>query len=367
MMVKVLKEEDVKNLVTGATILGTGGGGDPEDGLKILMDDLKADRILSLADASDLNPESLVVCAYFCGSIPPPGGKAQSRRLRLNQEMLKAFRLLEKRKRRKVSAVIPTEIGGGNTAVAFHLASILKVPVLDGDQVGRAAPELNQSTYIIYGVKATPSIITDLWGNIVIVEDYTDISSYESIARNLAVTFGGSAFILDSPVTIAQASKIAIKNTVSKAIDLGKIVNDAKKRRENPLDAVLRFLDGFKIFKGIIKNHSLKVDGGFLMGYVEIEGAEEWSGQNFKIWVKNENIVGWRNGKVAITAPDLICMVDKNFNGVTNSEIKIGMEVSIIGVKAPAIWRTPKGIELFGPRHFGFDFDYVPFEELIKG
>lgn len=365
-MVKILMEEDIRNLITGAAILGTGGGGDPKEGLKILMEDLKADRVLSLADISDLDPESFVVCAYFCGSIPPPGEEARGQKLKADQEMLRALKILERRKGKKVSAVIPTEIGGGNTAAAFHLASILDIPVLDGDQVGRAAPELNQSTYVIHGVKAVPSVITDLQGNIVVVEDYEDISSYESIARNLSTTLGGAVFIIDSPVTVAEADKIAVKNTISRAINLGKVVNDAKKRQEDPLDAIIRFLDGFKIFSGLIKNHSLKVNSGFLVGYVEIEGVGEWKGQNFKIWVKNENIIGWKNGKVAVMPPDLICMVDKDCIGITNSEIKIGMEVTLVGVKAPNVWRTPKGIELFGPRHFGFNFDYIPIEELME-
>ena len=30
------------------------------------------------------------------------------------------------------------------------------------------------------------------------------------------------------------------------------------------------------------------------------------------------------------------------------------------------MWRVPKGIEIFGPRHFGFDFDYVPIEQQMK-
>jgi DUF917 family protein len=42
----------------------------------------------------------------------------------------------------------------------------------------------------------------------------------------------------------------------------------------------------------------------------------------------------------------------------------IGEEVVIVGVPAAAQWRSEKGIELMGPRHFGFDFDYIPIEEL---
>jgi len=29
-------------------------------------------------------------------------------------------------------------------------------------------------------------------------------------------------------------------------------------------------------------------------------------------------------------------------------------------------WRTKAGIEVAGPRYFGFDYDYVPVEELLK-
>jgi DUF917 family protein len=29
-------------------------------------------------------------------------------------------------------------------------------------------------------------------------------------------------------------------------------------------------------------------------------------------------------------------------------------------------WRTAKGIEVIGPRHFGFDFDYRTIEEVMK-
>jgi len=45
----------------------------------------------------------------------------------------------------------------------------------------------------------------------------------------------------------------------------------------------------------------------------------------------------------------------------------VGLEVTFIGrtVLSPA-FRSPKGIEVLGPRHFGFDFDYRPIEELFK-
>ncbi len=64
--------------------------------------------------------------------------------------------------------------------------------------------------------------------------------------------------------------------------------------------------------------------------------------------------------------PDLICVVDDSELGVTNSRLKIGLKVNIIGVKAPSIWRTEKGLELLGPKHFNFNIEYKPVEELAK-
>jgi len=38
--------------------------------------------------------------------------------------------------------------------------------------------------------------------------------------------------------------------------------------------------------------------------------------------------------------------------------------VAIIGVPSADQWRSKMGIELMGPKHFGFEFDFVPIEDL---
>jgi DUF917 family protein len=37
--------------------------------------------------------------------------------------------------------------------------------------------------------------------------------------------------------------------------------------------------------------------------------------------------------------------------------------VSVIGIPCDPKWRTPEGIALAGPRHFGYDVDFVPVEQ----
>jgi DUF917 family protein len=89
------------------------------------------------------------------------------------------------------------------------------------------------------------------------------------------------------------------------------------------------------------------------------------------VWVKNENIVSWLDGKPDVMSPDLIYNLDpKTGRALASSGLggyDVGLEVTFIGrtVLSPA-FRSPKGIEVLGPRHFGFDFDYRPIEELFK-
>ncbi len=40
-----------------------------------------------------------------------------------------------------------------------------------------------------------------------------------------------------------------------------------------------------------------------------------------------------------------------------------GMRVSVIGLPAPGEWRTPRGLEAFGPAYIGYDGEYVPIEQ----
>ena len=46
---------------------------------------------------------------------------------------------------------------------------------------------------------------------------------------------------------------------------------------------------------------------------------------------------------------------------------KLGLEVSVLAARAPDVWRTQRGLELFGPKHFGFDYTYVPVERNLTG
>lgn len=365
---RILTEDDLRHLVSGATILGTGGGGEPSSGLRTLLSDLRSRKKFELVNANELDPRSMVVCAYYCGSIRAPNRKEKSEKPAQKREayMRLALETLERRLQRRISAIIPTEMGGGNTATALHVASISRLPVIDADQTGRSAPELIHSSYQIHEVRATPSVVVDEFGDVLVVDEYRNAAQYEKIVRNFAVLAEGSAFVVDSPVEAREVPRIAIMNSISRAIDLGASVEKAREKNSGPVQAALEFLRGFRLFHGHVQGFELLESEGFLIGDIRFKGAGDWKDHSFRIWVKNENIVGWRDNRVVAMAPDLICLLDENGCGITNSQLRRGMKVTVIGVRAEKIWRTSRGIKLFGPRHFGFDFDYVPIEKLIS-
>ncbi|MFQ5886918.1 MAG: DUF917 domain-containing protein, partial [Anaerolineae bacterium] len=87
----------------------------------------------------------------------------------------------------------------------------------------------------------------------------------------------------------------------------------------------------------------------------------------FKIWYRNEYHVSWRDDKPFVTSPDSLIMVDlKTGEPATSYDFSVGDQVAVVGRKAHEVHRTKGGIEVLGPRHFGFDLDYVPIEERLK-
>ncbi len=99
------------------------------------------------------------------------------------------------------------------------------------------------------------------------------------------------------------------------------------------------------------------------MGEVLIEGEDTCAGSTYRIRFKNENIIAWRDEEIDVTVPDLICVIDDDTGEpLMNPSYRLGSRVSVVALPAPRQWRTTRGLEVLGPRHFGFDVDYRPAE-----
>ena len=72
--------------------------------------------------------------------------------------------------------------------------------------------------------------------------------------------------------------------------------------------------------------------------------------------------VSWLDGEPYVTVPDLICFfnLDEAMPQL-NPYARVGEHAAIIALPAAEEWTTERGLEIFGPRSFGYDIDYKPF------
>jgi len=118
---------------------------------------------------------------------------------------------------------------------------------------------------------------------------------------------------------------------------------------------------GFTALRGKVVKNDWGTEAGYTVGTMYIEGTGAFAGNEYRIWYQNENIIMWKNGEYYITVPDLICVFnDDEKEPQLNPYAKEGENVSVIILPAPAEWTTERGLEVFGPRSFGYDVDWRP-------
>jgi DUF917 family protein len=128
-----------------------------------------------------------------------------------------------------------------------------------------------------------------------------------------------------------------------------------------------RLEKGYLLFTGTVSGGTTwKNEAGFTIGEIHIRGRDDFAGDTYRIWFKNENMLSWKNGKTHVTCPDLIGVTDTTGYPILNPDCKDGMDVVVLGFKSPEPWRTERGLGILCPRFFGFDDSWTPIEDLMR-
>jgi DUF917 family protein len=356
--------EECQKFVTGATIMGTGGGGSGKEGLELLKEIIDSGKTIEILPLDSLPNDSIVAVPYFVGSVAP-GVDRKKIQAKVDNPIRVATSQLEETLGKKITAFAATELGGLNTSVALYISAQLGLPMVDGDLLGRAGPELHQCTAHLFDIPMSPSAIVTKTGNIVIVKSYGSIDDYEATARHQSIIAGRSATVVDTPMTLEQAKKAVLPGTVSLCYKLGGAVREARLKREDPVESAVKTLAGWRFFQGRVSKFKWSNEGGFLKAKLFLEGTGKSKGRRLKSWIMNEHIMVWLDGRPVVMPPDLMALLKSDGEAVTNGELKVGMKLTAIAAKAPTVWRTQRGLELFGPRRFGFHYSYKPVEKLL--
>lgn len=364
-----LNKQDMIDLLYGCTVLGTGGGGKIEHGFEIMKEDFELGRTLKVADLEELPEDGYITIPYGCGAPAAIGAPLPAELDRLPQvesSAVMAFHALEEEIGHKFAAVSSSEMGGMNTAEALHIACLLDIPLADGDPAGRAVPELSHSTFYIKGLKSAPMAVVTKFGEVMIFREMLDDFRIETLVRSIATVSGDDISVSDHPMTIAQYKNAIIPGAITYALKIGRLLRSAKEAGKTGKEIaalVAEEMDGAVLFNGIVKDMPWELRDGFQFGDIYLDGQEAYEGREYRINFKNENIASYLDGKLDVTVPDLICMIDQNGDPMTTPDFEVGDEMNVIVLPAPEIWTCETGLEIFGPRHFGIDADYRPFSE----
>jgi hypothetical protein len=360
-MERYITIEDVEAIAIGAGILGTGGGGNTYMGQTWLEYEMRQ-RIargeattIRIIDPADL-PDDVMTVAISTMGAPT----VSNEKLVHGMEMYNTVRALEDYLKQPMAALLIGEIGGSNSIMPLVVALQTGLPVVDGDAMGRAFPELQMDTFSIGGVSHAPMALGDSHGNVVIFHSLDTTYRAEQYARILTISMGGSAALAMPIVTGAQAKQHLIHGTLTLAQQMGAAVLAARKAGDDPAEVVAALGHGHVLFRGKIADLERKTVQGFARGRMTLVGFGD--AQQLDIAFQNENLIARLNGEVVATVPDLITLVQlEDGEPIGTESLRYGLRVAVLAMPAPKELKTPRALEFVGPAAFGYgDVPFTP-------
>lgn len=354
-----LEFDELEALAIGAGVLGTGGGNHPHLELMCAQAEYARGRRIRLLDPHELADDARVAVVCIMGAP-----LVTKERLPEPVAICKAVRLMEAHCGKEFDAIMSIEIGGENAFFAMLVGMELGLPVVDADTMGRAFPEAQMASFAIRGLSVAPFAIADIRDNAVLIPQAENATRVERIGRKVVVELGSIAGTCAAPRSGREVKDHAILYSVGRAIRIGRAVLSARRAARDPVGAVLDVEEGALLFTGKVQDVSRRTTDGFVRGSAMLAGQAGFEGQMLEIDFQNEFSVARLDGRRIACVPDLISVLDEESAEAIGTEVlRYGQRVAVVALPADPIMTSAEGLDVVGPRAFGFDFDYTPFSE----
>ena len=202
--------------------------------------------------------------------------------------------------------LIAAENGGHNSFGGWIPAAALSLPVVDTPGDGRAHPTalmgsmgLHRQEYDSVKSGCTEGSDVIAWGCL-----ETTSNMIRAQARDMKALIA----MARDPVPVSYSRSHGAAGAIQLAIDLGMAYIDAgTDDPQSAVKAAIDFLGGELICVGEIRRRSIRAQGGFDVGSMDIEGE----GESYELTYVNEYMTLEKDGKRLATFPDLLT----TFNG----------------------------------------------------
>lgn len=371
-------QTDIADFVNGLAAMGTGGGGGRiVPAIELMENDLASNGPFQVVDIDEIDPDSWTVAVAGLGGRPPDQGpsEAELHQLGLIEPRYTRYELLTAAVQElgeyagvPVAAIVPGELGTGNTPTPMIVGRRLGIPTVDGDYAGRAIPEIGQTVPDVLGRKSWPFSFVDRWGNVIIVKEAVSPAMVDRIGRMMCLAGYGGVSFAGFLMRASEVKDAFVRGTLSRARSIGHAGRTTEGTGRDVAAAMASAAGGWVLFTGTVNRSEREDREAYMFGYGThvIDGTDEFNGREARVWYKNEHHVSWLDGKPFVTSPDCLALIDLDRRqALPNGAVEPGQHVSLIGWPANPAHRTQRGVEVLGPRHFGFDIDFVPIEDRV--
>ncbi|WP_028935951.1 DUF917 domain-containing protein [Pseudonocardia spinosispora] len=354
---RYITADDVDDLVVGAGVLGSGGGGDWYAPRQMLIAAIERHGPVPLVDPADLDPAARLL-PIISGGAPPvliemiPGTRESA--------LLRAT--VEDALHERCSAVLPLQMGPVNAVIPVVVAAQLGLPCVDADAMLRCFPMVEMTLFTLAGLSPSPLVVVDAMGAAAVLsapDNNTVSAMLRSCLPHMGLVALGSAY----RITAGECARIAPRGGVSRCLRIGRTFREAQSDPDGVGDEQLRdcldAIGGVLLFTGFVAELFQRTTDGFPRGVLSIESSEDPSSV-LRVDFQNENLVVARDGIVLATVPDLIVLLDLDTGTVMQTvDVVVGQRLHVIGAPVGDRWHTGAGTALVGPRAFGYDIDPV--------
>lgn len=346
-----IEATDVDDLATGASLFSTGGGGDVRLLSALLKRTLTERGPVPVVGFDELPPDAHVVPVAGAGSYTLFEEKPMA-----GDELIRAVDKIALHTGVRVDAIACDAAAGVMLLFPVLAAAQLGLPLVDADSARRGVPRMDQSLLTFAGLQIAPLAVSDGGGGTLII-DGLDNEGTERAMRAMLAAIGGWACYAMRPLSVAECVRGMAPGSVRAAVELGAM---SRRGEEEALAAKygLRTL-----FHGKVTEVRRQPMVGMAAGSAATAVIEhaDGSGRVLRVEMQSEYLLAIEDGEVTACVPDLVCVVEHGAARCLPTErLRYGLWVRVLAMPCLPEWRSPAGLELLGPRAFGYDFDYVP-------
>ena len=290
-VIRKLEVEDLENLVVGATVLSSGGGGSADNALGLIRRIAKKGLVPELVDPKSLRSNDLIFAPGDVGGGITPEQEKRFEDVYKTKIPIKwknwpwdkwspaSIVELAQYLQREPNAFLAIESGPGSFLSVIYEAAKAGKPTVDGDTVGRAVPEMTMSKLFLNNSKVLASASTSHFGDVIILKRVVDFRRMEDIVRSFASASGGGVGLV-SAFAGSSIKTGTIRKSISRCIDLGAKVMSS--REEDLTKTILRELGGRILFMGKVEKVEAEPKQGYLFGSYQLAGSGDFKGAELR-------------------------------------------------------------------------------------